>query len=64
MVFEGMNTDSPYYWFCRIMAATSREDRRAILERVPEHLRELVEYTVRDHFEKMKLKPNNEDNPQ
>jgi hypothetical protein len=42
------------------MDATSREDRRAILEQVPEHLRGLVEYTVQDAFTKMKYQPKTE----
>jgi hypothetical protein len=51
-------TSSPHYWFCQIMNATSRADRRRILhEQVPVHLRELVEYTVQDVFNKMKFQP-------
>ena len=51
-------TYSPYYWFLQIMNATSREERRRILrEQVPEHLRGMVEYTVKDVYTKMKFKP-------
>jgi hypothetical protein len=40
------------------MNATSREERRRILrEQVPEHLRGMVEYTVKDVYTKMKFKP-------
>ena len=40
------------------MNAASREDRRRILhQQVPEHLHDLVEYTVQDAFTKMKFQP-------
>ena len=58
MVFEIDRHNSPYYWFCQIMNATSREERRRILrEQVPAHLRDLVEYTVQYAYTKMKLHP-------
>ncbi len=52
-MMNSARTYSPYYWFCQIMNATSREERRRILrEQVPEHLRDLVEYTVQDAYTK------------
>lgn len=56
MEAAGKSSDSTYFWFNQVMAAPNRNERRRVLAEVPEHLRELVEYTVRDYFDRMKAR--------
>lgn len=42
----------PRHYAAEIIAIKTREERRAALAKVPEHLRDWVEFYVKDSFEK------------
>ncbi|HYW03571.1 MAG TPA: hypothetical protein VFA86_06465 [Gammaproteobacteria bacterium] len=47
-MLEARSDNSVIFHVCRIDALKTREERRRALAEVPEHLRDLVAYTLKD----------------